>query len=59
VNGLVPAMWVGAAVLAVGAVIALVLPFDTRAAAEAQAQREAGETAQRTAPAGTGLPAAA
>jgi EmrB/QacA subfamily drug resistance transporter len=45
VDGLVPAMWVGAAVLAAGAVIALALPFDTRAAAEAQARREAAEGA--------------
>ncbi len=30
VNGLVPAMWVGAAVLAAGALIALALPFSTR-----------------------------
>ena len=31
VNGLIPAMWVGVAVLAVGAAIAAVLPFSTRA----------------------------
>jgi EmrB/QacA subfamily drug resistance transporter len=31
VNGLVPTMWVGAAVLAAGALIVLVLRFDTRA----------------------------
>jgi predicted MFS family arabinose efflux permease len=30
VNGLIPTMWVGAAVLAAGALIALVFPFDTR-----------------------------
>jgi EmrB/QacA subfamily drug resistance transporter len=35
VSGLVPAMGVGAAVLAVGALIALVLPFSTRATAAA------------------------
>jgi cytochrome c biogenesis factor len=35
VNGLVPAMWVGTAVLAAGALIALALPFDTRAQAAA------------------------
>jgi len=33
VNGLVPAMWVGVGVLALGALIAAVLPFDTRALA--------------------------
>src|SRR5262249_24595354 len=38
VNGLVPAVWVGAAVLAAGALIALVLPFNTRAAAGRRAQ---------------------
>ena len=31
VHGLTPAMWVGTAVLAAGALIALVLPFDSRA----------------------------
>jgi EmrB/QacA subfamily drug resistance transporter len=31
VNGLLPAMWVGVGVLGVGALIAAVLPFDTRA----------------------------
>jgi EmrB/QacA subfamily drug resistance transporter len=36
VNGLVPAMWVGVAVLAAGALIAAVLPFSTRADAAAQ-----------------------
>jgi EmrB/QacA subfamily drug resistance transporter len=43
VNGLIPAMWVGAAVLAAGAVIAALLPFSTRAAAEEQAAIEARE----------------
>jgi len=33
VNGLLPAMWVGVAVLAAGALIVLALPFSTRAAA--------------------------
>ena len=36
VSGLVPAMWVGAAVLAAGALIAAALPFSTRAEAAAQ-----------------------
>ena len=43
VNGLIPAMWVGVAVLAVGAAIAAVLPFSTRASAEEQAAIEARE----------------
>jgi hypothetical protein len=43
VSGLAPAMWVGAGVLAVGAVIPLLLPFSTRATAEAQAHVEAAE----------------
>ena len=38
INGLTPAMWVGAAVLAIGALIPLVLPFNSRASAEAQAE---------------------
>ncbi len=33
VNGLTPALWVGTAVLAIGALIPLVLPFSTRASA--------------------------
>jgi EmrB/QacA subfamily drug resistance transporter len=41
VNGLVPAMWVGVAVLAAGALIAAFLPFSTRADAEAQVGHEA------------------
>jgi MFS family permease len=35
VNGLVPAIWVGVAVLATGALVVLAFPFRTRAAAEA------------------------
>jgi EmrB/QacA subfamily drug resistance transporter len=42
INGLVPALWVGAAVLAVGALIAAALPFSTRASAAANAAAEAG-----------------
>jgi EmrB/QacA subfamily drug resistance transporter len=42
INGLVPALWVGAAVLAGGALIAAVLPFSTRASAAANAAAEAG-----------------
>ncbi len=41
VNGLVPALWVGAAVLAAGALIAAVLPFSTRESASAHALEEA------------------
>ncbi|HET9102828.1 MAG TPA: DHA2 family efflux MFS transporter permease subunit [Solirubrobacteraceae bacterium] len=40
VSGLTPAMWVGAGVLAAGALIALVLPFSTRAGAPVPAERE-------------------
>jgi predicted MFS family arabinose efflux permease len=47
VNGLVPAMWVGVAVLAAGALIAAVLPFNTRAAAEQQAAIEGDRPASR------------
>ena len=39
-NGLVPAMWVGTAVLAAGALIALVFPFSTRASAAEHAAAE-------------------
>jgi EmrB/QacA subfamily drug resistance transporter len=48
VSGLAPAMWVGTAVLAIGALIALVVPFNTRASAEAQASLEAAERQQVT-----------
>ncbi len=41
VNGLIPAMWVGAAVLSAGALIAAALPFSTRSAAAAHAAAEA------------------
>jgi EmrB/QacA subfamily drug resistance transporter len=45
VNGLLPAMWVGVAVLAAGALIVLALPFGSRAAvaAEPAGAGEAGE----------------
>jgi EmrB/QacA subfamily drug resistance transporter len=36
INGLNPAMWIGAAVLAGGALVAAVVPFSTRASADAQ-----------------------
>jgi len=41
VHGLTPALWVGAAVLGAGALIAAVLPFNTRTAALEQAAHEA------------------
>jgi EmrB/QacA subfamily drug resistance transporter len=41
VSGLVPSMWVGAAVLGAGALVAAVLPFSTRASAQAQARVQA------------------
>jgi EmrB/QacA subfamily drug resistance transporter len=41
VNGLVPAIWVGAIVLAAGALIAAVLPFSTRESASSHALEEA------------------
>jgi MFS family permease len=47
VSGLVPAVWVGAGVLAVGALVALVLPFSTRAAAREQAEAEASAARDR------------
>jgi EmrB/QacA subfamily drug resistance transporter len=40
VDGLVPAMWVGVGVLALGALIAAVLPFDTRVLAAQAAKAE-------------------
>jgi EmrB/QacA subfamily drug resistance transporter len=40
VDGLTPAMWVGTAVLAAGAIIAAVLPFSTRTSAAANAAAE-------------------
>jgi EmrB/QacA subfamily drug resistance transporter len=39
-GGLVPAMWVGAAVLAAGALLAAALPFSTRESARAHAEAE-------------------
>jgi hypothetical protein len=41
VNGLVAAMWVGVAVLTAGALIAIALPFSTRASAARHAAAEA------------------
>jgi hypothetical protein len=36
VNGLIPAMWVGVGVLALGALVVLAFPFQTRSAADAE-----------------------
>jgi EmrB/QacA subfamily drug resistance transporter len=46
VDGLVPAMWVGTAVLGVGALIPLLLPFSTRATASQHAAQEAAQHAR-------------
>ena len=43
VNGLIPAMWVGVAILVAGALIAAVLPFSTKASASEHAAAEALE----------------
>jgi EmrB/QacA subfamily drug resistance transporter len=53
VNGLVPAMWVGVAVLAAGALIAAVLPFGTRASASGRASGD--QTGDRARTAGADL----
>ncbi len=45
IHGLTPAVWVGAAVLFAGALVALVLPFDTRALAAEQSAAAAGAPA--------------
>jgi predicted MFS family arabinose efflux permease len=47
VSGLVPALWVGAAVLAMGALVALLVPFSTRATA-AIVHRDEARTPGRT-----------
>jgi hypothetical protein len=57
VDGLLPAMWVGAAVLGLGALIAAVLPFSTRASAAAFAAAEA--PADRIGPSPISTPAPA
>jgi EmrB/QacA subfamily drug resistance transporter len=54
IHGLTPAVWVGAAVLFAGALVALVFPFDTRAQAAAQS---AAAAAGATAPAAMGVSA--
>jgi EmrB/QacA subfamily drug resistance transporter len=58
VNGLVPALWIGAAVLAIGALVALVLPFSTRADnAEVHAAERQPERREATASAPAAIPA--
>jgi EmrB/QacA subfamily drug resistance transporter len=47
VNGLIPAMWVGVAVLALGALVVLALPFSTRAAAAEHAAEDRALAAAR------------
>ncbi len=47
VSGLTPALWVGAAVLAAGALIAVALPFSSRDDARAQAEAEAQTRLER------------
>ncbi len=49
VNGLTPALWVGAAVLGAGALIALVLPFSTHHGASDQAPTEGPTRPEHTA----------
>ena len=58
VNGLLPAMWVGVAVLAAGALVVLAFPFSTRAAAleHGDAALEPREGALAAGPAGAGAP---
>jgi EmrB/QacA subfamily drug resistance transporter len=56
VNGLVPAMWVGVAVLAAGALIAAALPFSSRAAALGHAEAEATALGYAEAEAAAALP---
>jgi EmrB/QacA subfamily drug resistance transporter len=58
VHGMTPALWVATAVLGVGALTALVFPFNSRATALAQAEVEASErrgVEAATAPAAAGL----
>jgi len=54
VSGLVPAMWVGVAVLAAGALIAAALPFSSRAAALGHAESEAAALGQAESEAAAG-----
>jgi EmrB/QacA subfamily drug resistance transporter len=56
VDGLIPAIWVGVAVLGFGALVVLALPFSTRAAAPGAGAQPAGGSAP---PIGAGAPLAA
>jgi EmrB/QacA subfamily drug resistance transporter len=51
VDGLLPAMWVGTSVLAVGALIALAFPFETRLAGAPGSGETAGSAPRERAPA--------
>jgi EmrB/QacA subfamily drug resistance transporter len=57
VSGMTPAMWVGAAVLVIGALIALAFPFSTRASAAAHAAEEAATVGEHYTGDLAGLPA--
>ncbi|MBV9001995.1 MAG: MFS transporter [Solirubrobacterales bacterium] len=57
IAGLTPALWVGAAVLAVGALIPLVLPFSTRASAAEHAAAEQTPAEHGSAAGAVALPA--
>jgi EmrB/QacA subfamily drug resistance transporter len=60
IHGLTPAVWVGAAVLFAGALVALVFPFDTRVLAAAQsASASASTPAPVPAPVGVSAPTTA
>jgi EmrB/QacA subfamily drug resistance transporter len=60
IHGLTPAVWVGAAVLFTGALVALVFPFDTRVLAAAQsASASASTPAPAPAPVGVSAPTTA
>jgi EmrB/QacA subfamily drug resistance transporter len=56
VNGLLPAIWVGVGVLATGALVVLLLPFQTRPAEVAQGPQAAGSAARHGDAAAAGTP---
>jgi EmrB/QacA subfamily drug resistance transporter len=58
VNGMVPALWVGTAVLAAGSLIAAAFPFSTRATAAAHGAAEAAANAAATPLARSPIPTA-
>jgi EmrB/QacA subfamily drug resistance transporter len=59
IHGLTPAVWVGAAVLFAGALVALVLPFDTRVLAAAQSASASAATPAPAPLGGVSAPSAA